>query len=76
MSDPTGPKRADLVPFDEIEARRLDLGVSQAQLCRAADVSEATYSRHVQGKGGRVRRITLSRLTSGLSRLAERRASP
>jgi transcriptional regulator with XRE-family HTH domain len=57
-----------------IDARRRDLGVSQAALCRKAGLNEATYSRLLNGKVERPHAPTLKKLADALDLLAAEKA--
>jgi predicted transcriptional regulator len=58
--------------FESIEARRSSLGVSVAQLCRRADMSEATYYRLLKGKKRQPHFRTVNRLQTALRDFEER----
>lgn len=57
------PNRTD---FDHVESRRAKLGVSQSQLCRAADVSESTYWKLIRNTSRVPNFRTVKRLKTAL----------
>lgn len=62
----------DVHSFFEIDERRERLGVSQAQLCRAADVSESTLTRVRQENREPSERIR-RRLQNALQQIQDQR---
>lgn len=54
-----------MTDFADIDARREALGVSQAELCRKANISETTYVRARKGRGD-VRGRTVRALAEAL----------
>jgi len=69
MSEATIDTRAML---DEIEADRQRDGFSRAELARAADISDSTYTRLLQQPDRQPHPRTLRKLRQGLDRLAHR----
>lgn len=58
--------------FDNIEARRSSLGVSVAQLCRRADISEASYNRLRKDKNRQPHFKTVNQLQHAIRQFEER----
>lgn len=61
--------------FAGIEADRERLNISRARLCRAADVSDSTYSRLLNGGTSAPQIRTLSRLRKALDRISSQRSA-
>jgi transcriptional regulator with XRE-family HTH domain len=55
--------------FEAIECERAKEGISQAELARAAGLSEATYNKLVRNAGRTPYRRTVVKLRAGLDRL-------
>lgn len=54
-----------MMAFDQIDAARRRLNVSQSELCRRADINETTYVRAIKGRG-QMRGRTLRKLQIAL----------
>lgn len=57
--------------FKAIDERRARHGISQSELCQAANVHVTTYYKIVKGRTGLPQRRTLSRLRRALEALIE-----
>lgn len=67
--------RPGLPDFPEIENQRRFLGLTQAELCRKAEINEATYSRLKGGKTAGANVRTLRRLADALVNAARQRGA-
>ena len=61
--------------FDDLEKRRVALGVPREQLCRRADVNSSTYTLLLQQPARKPHFRTVNKLRAALSHFTEEAAS-